>query len=75
MPVCSYLVYSHSEDKEALVSQLNKIPECQTVEASNRDMLILVTETKDQIHEKSLQETLMQIPAIQNIALVYGQET
>jgi len=74
MPINSYLVYPRLGEKEALITHLNKISECETLEASNEDIVILVTDTTDELHEGILQENLKLIPEIQGMALVYAQE-
>ncbi len=74
MPICSYLVYPRVGEKESLITNLNKISECETIESTNEDIVVLVTDTADDIQEGILQENLKHIPQIQGMALVYGQE-
>lgn len=74
MPVHSYLVYPQTGKKKELVRQLNQIPECETVEATNNELVVLVTDTRSKTQEDRLQERLKLVPEIQNIALVFGQE-
>ena len=74
MPICSYLVYPRIGKKEELISHLNDFSECITVNSLNKDIVILVTDTKDDIEENDLQESLKLIPEIQGMALVYMQD-
>ena len=74
MPICSYLIYPQSGEKKKLISHLNRFSECEALESLNENMVILVTDTKDDIQEGILQENLKLIPEIQGIALVYAQE-
>ena len=75
MPIYSYIVYPQKGEKEKLAAQLNAMHQCEAFPSTNEDMLILATETADNIQESLLQEGLKLIPQIQAMALVYGQET
>ena len=74
MPVCSYLVYPRAGEKDALITHLNQISECETIESTNENIVVLVTDTADDVQEGVLQENLKRISQIQAMALVYGQE-
>ena len=74
MPVCSYLVYPRTGRKEKLISHFNNFSECEALESLNEDIVVLVTDTKDEVEEGILQENLKLIPEIQEMALVYVQE-
>ena len=58
MPVCSYLVYPRTRCKEKLISHLNNFFECEALESLNENIVILVTDTKDEVEEGILQENL-----------------
>ena len=75
MPVCSYLVYPHTDKKRQLLSRLDTLSECEAFESVNNALVVLVTETKDDIQEGILQENLKLIPEIQSMALVYAGES
>ena len=74
MPIHSYLVYPHTGEKKALITNLNKISGCETLESRNDEIVILVTDTESDFQEGLLQEDLKLLPQIQGMALVYGQE-
>ena len=74
MPIHSYLVYPHIGKKRALITNLNKISGCEILDSSNEEIVILVTDTGNDIQEGVLQENLKTVPQIQGMALVYGQE-
>ncbi len=74
MPILSYLVYPREGKKEELISSLQKISSCEIVESINKDVVILLTDTKNDYEEGLIQENLKQVPEIEGMALVYAQE-
>ncbi len=74
MPILSYLVYPREGKKERLIRSLQKISSCEILESTNEDILILLTDTKDDYEEGLIQENLKQVPEIEGMALVYAQE-
>jgi nitrate reductase NapAB chaperone NapD len=74
MPIHSYLVYPKDGKKNELVRQFDLLPECETIVSTNDEMLVLVTDTLDEIQEAKLQNSLKVVPEIRSIALVYGEE-
>ncbi len=73
MPICSYGVYPCHGQEKVLQQQIEKIPECELIPAQNHNMFILLTNTKDQEHEKSLQKKLHETESIQCLALSFAQ--
>ena len=74
MPIMSYIAYPASGKKDQLKDALLSIPECEVIPASNQDILVVVTDTKDEQAEKALQATLKNIQALQCLALVAGYD-
>ncbi|MBK25283.1 MAG: hypothetical protein CME70_14910 [Halobacteriovorax sp.] len=74
MPIFSYLVYPRMGKKEELIKSLEGIPECKTVDSTNEDIVVLLTDTSSEEKEMHLQETLKQVPEIEGMALVYAGE-
>lgn len=72
MPIKSYLVHAFEGQKEKLVNELNRLPQCQVNPSTNEDVLVLVTDTPTVLAEKKLEKTLESISEIKNMALVSG---
>ena len=72
MQICSYLVYPVKGKYKTLEKRLLSLPGCEVVPAENKDVLILVTETKGKAEENKLQKSLKQIKEIQCLALTFG---
>ena len=72
MPICSYIVYPTEGKVEDLKKQLTSLPGCQVLPAENRDVIILITDTKNLTEENHLQTSLKRIDEIQSLALTFG---
>ncbi len=74
MPIMSYIAYPACGKKAQLIEALQAIPSCEVIPATNRDILVVVTDTEDKQAEQVLQATLKNIPALQCLALVAGYD-
>ena len=74
MPIKSYLAYPAQGKRTELERALNKMPGCDVINAQNRDLLILVTETADKKSEEALETRLEALPELQWLALVAGYQ-
>ncbi len=72
MIIKSYLVFPVEGQITELVSALQAMPECEVTEATNRNLVVLVTETESEAAEKNLEVALNQIPSLQALTLVSG---
>ncbi|MCH2175711.1 MAG: hypothetical protein MK193_08285 [Lentisphaeria bacterium] len=72
MPICSYLVTPTPGSMEQLSLKFHTIPECEVVPSTNKNLLLLLTETESDDHEKELQTTLKGIPEIECLALSFA---
>ena len=72
MPIMSYLAYPTPGQKTHLVQSLTALPECRVIPASNQALLVLLTDTLDELAEEHLQTQLEQISSLQCLALVAG---
>ncbi|CAM1365771.1 hypothetical protein [Tenacibaculum soleae] len=75
MPIKSYLAHPHEGKKEELKKALAVINGCEIIPAENKNVLVLVTETKDDIEDKSLKETIETLDSLKLLALVSGFNT
>ena len=72
MPIKSYLAYSVTGRRDALARALAPLGGCEVIPASNRDVLVLVTDTPDEDAERALQAALGELPDLQALTLVSG---
>ena len=75
MPIKSYLAHPKEGKKEALKSLLEKIPKCEVLAAENKNVLIIITDTRTEEEDKALNEQLEAIEILQLLALVSGFNT
>jgi nitrate reductase NapAB chaperone NapD len=74
MSIKSYLVYPRPGLKLELITQLSNLRGCEIIPAENRDVVILVTETPDQLEENELEQRILSLPAVESLNLVCGFE-
>ena len=72
MPICSYVVFPHPGKIDALATTLDQIPGCEALPSSNRDLLLLTTETSTAAEEQALQDQLQTVSDIQCMVLSFG---
>lgn len=72
MPIKSYLAHPHKDKKHELIKALSAINECEVIPAQNEDLLVVVTDTKDDIEEDILKEKLETIESLKLLAMVSG---
>ena len=72
----SYLAYPAKDKKMDLANELNRLGSCQAMVSTNRDLVILVTDTASDRDEEKLQEKLQETPYLAGLALVsaYGDQ-
>jgi hypothetical protein len=72
MPLKSYLAFPRLNQRDTLAEILSQMPHCQAIPASNREVIVLVTDTPDEASEKSLEESFQAIDTLQFLSLVAG---
>lgn len=72
MIVKSYLVFPVEGQMVELISALEAMPECEVTKATNRNLVVLVTETDSEAAEKELEAALNEIPFLHALTLVSG---
>ena len=75
MPIISYLAHPHDGRKEELIKALSSMQECEVIPAENKDVLVLVTETKTKADEDKLKQKLEAIDSLKLLAMVSGYNT
>ena len=72
MPINSYLAYPVKGRRDALAETLRALEGCQVIPAVNRDLLVVVTDTPDEVAEEALQGALVRMEFLEGLALVAG---
>lgn len=72
MPIKSYLAFPKNGQKHLLERELKNIPACEVVQAKNRDVLVIVSETANQQEEDKLLEQLHKLDSLDHLNLVAG---
>ena len=73
MPICSYLVISEDGASRRVAGRLAALPGCDVVQAENRDVLILVTDTPGLEAESALRQKVEALDGIQALLLTFGE--
>ncbi len=72
MPVFSYLAYPKDGRKKELIDDLAVLKYCEVMPSDNQDILILVTDTPDEVREKELQKKLKQLKSLESLGMTFG---
>jgi len=75
MPIKSYLAHPHNGKKEELIKILSTLKQCDIIPAKNENVLVVVTETENEIQESILKQKLEAIDSLRLLALVSGFNT
>jgi nitrate reductase NapAB chaperone NapD len=73
MPVCSYLVIPEPDSGEALARNLAALRGCDVTRATNRDVLLLVTDTPGPEEDEELRRSLEAMDGIRALVLAFGE--
>jgi nitrate reductase NapAB chaperone NapD len=72
MPIKSYVAFPHKGEKNQLIQVLENTEHCEVVPSTNKDVLVLVTDTENDQQEEALQQVLNDIEEIEHLNLVSG---
>ena len=72
MPIKSYIAFPRKGEKNRLIQALENTENCEVVPSTNKDVLVLVTDTKNDQQEEVLQQALDSIEEIEHLNLVSG---
>ncbi|MCF6350645.1 MAG: hypothetical protein L3J23_06380 [Flavobacteriaceae bacterium] len=75
MSIKSYLAHPYQGKKNELIKALSSIKQCEVVPAKNKNLLILITDTKDNLEEDSIKEKIEAIESLKLLAMVSGFNT
>ena len=72
MPIKSYVAFPLKGEKNQLIKVLENTEHCEVVPSTNKDVLVLVTDTENDKQEEALQQVLDSIEEIEHLNLVSG---
>ena len=72
MAIKSYLAHPLPGQKKQLINELSALSNCEIIPAENKDVVVLVTETTDDIEDKNLKEKIETFNSLKLLALVSG---
>ena len=72
MPVFSFLAYPEDNMKEQLIKDLSDLDYCDIKAADNNDVLILITDTPDEVTNKELLTTIKNLTSLQSLSMTFG---
>lgn len=75
MPIKSYLAHPHDGKKAELLQALLNLYNCEVIPAENKDVLIVVTDTDDNIQDEKLKAQIEAIGSLKLLAMVSGFDT
>ena len=75
MPIKSYLAHPHDGKYKDLLTELSKITGCDIIPSENKEIAIVITDTKDDFEDQNLQVVLNSIKSLKMLSMVSGFET
>ena len=75
MPITSYLAHPQEGKKSELIEALTSFKNCEVIPAENKDVLVVVTETRNTEEENNLKEKIETLASLKLLALVSGFNT
>jgi nitrate reductase NapAB chaperone NapD len=72
MPIKSYLAHPKAGEKGTLIKALSLLNGCEVIPATNKEVLVVVTETSDDASDAILKEKIEGIDSLKLLALVSG---
>lgn len=73
MPICSYLAVPVAGEAESLSMRLGALPGCEVIRATNRDVLVLLTDTPGRAEEDALRSELETTAGLAALVLTFGE--
>ncbi|WP_422358966.1 chaperone NapD [Reichenbachiella sp.] len=72
MPISSFLAIPKRDQLPLLTDQIASFPECDALPSSNKDLLVVVTETEDSKAEETLLEKIHALESLEQLTMVSG---
>ena len=75
MPIKSYIAHPYIGKYQELLSELSDIVGCDIIPSKNKEIVIVVTDTKSDLEDKNMQIEINAIKSLNILSLVSGFET
>ena len=75
MPIKSYLAYPQDGKYQQMISKLSEIEECDIISSKNKEVVVIITDTKDDIHDRDIEIKINDIKSLKMLSMVSGFET
>lgn len=75
MPIKSYIAHPHNGKYQELLSELSNITDCDIIPSKNKEIVIVVTDTKSDLEDQNMQIEINAIKSLNILSLVSGFET
>lgn len=72
MPISSFLAIPKRDQLTELTKEIASFPECDALPSSNKDLVVVVTETKDNQAEENLLEKIHALDSLEQLTMVSG---
>ena len=72
MPIKSYLAHVVDGQRDEVTRALRSLARCSIIPATNRNVVVLVTDTANETAEQELQDMLVRVPGLRCLTLVAG---
>ncbi len=74
MPIKSYIAHPQDGEYKELLSALSTLSACDVIPSENEEIAIIVTDTKNDNEDESLQHKINAIKSLKMLSLVSGFE-
>lgn len=74
MPVFSYLATPRDGQGKKLAEKLSQLPQCSIYPSETHELIVLVTDTRDQTAEEAFLSRLHLIDELKDLSMVFGHE-
>ena len=75
MPIKSYIAHPQEGKYQELLSELSNIEGCDIIPSENKEIVVVVTDSKSDSEDKNMQIEIDSIKSLKILSLVSGFET
>lgn len=72
MPIKSYIAHPIEGKRNELIMKLNALNSCEIQPAINEEIIIVVTDTYNNLEDQQLYDTIINLPELKHLTLVSG---
>ncbi len=75
MPIKSYIALAHDGQHQQMIAELSAIEQCELTLSTNKEVVILITDTANEDGERALKRQLESLPSLKFLTMVAGYAT